>query len=295
MSLTVQKEHQFIGQGAVLATAFLWSTSGLFIKLLDWHPVVISGMRSLVAALFLLVVRQLYPVPKGVKTSPLPFWGAAFANAFTMLTFVIANKITTSANAILLQYSSPVWAALLAWWLIREKPRWEHWAALVMVFGGLLIFFRDGLGSGALLGDGLAVLSGICAGSHMVFMRMAKDGNPRDCMLMSFVISFAISIPFIFLYPPVLSSISALSIILYMGIVQQGFAALFLSYGIKRIPAIQAMLTATLEPLLNPVWVLLIIGEKPSFSALIGGGIILVAVVGSSVIGKQRETGKLPQ
>ena len=144
MDQTVSKEHSFVGQGAVLAAAFFWSTSGLLIKLLDWHPVVISGMRSLVAALFLLGVRQLFPAPRSVKTAPFPFWGAVFANALAMLTFVIANKLTTSANAILLQYSSPVWAALVAWWLIKEKPHWEHWSALVMVLGGLFIFFKDG-------------------------------------------------------------------------------------------------------------------------------------------------------
>ena len=287
----ITENQSLRGQGAILLTAFLWSTSGLFIKLIEWHPVVIAGARSLVAAVFLLVLRQLAPAPKGVKTPPFPFWASAITNTFTMLAFIIANKLTTSANAILLQYGAPIWAALLGWWLIKEKPRWEHWGALGMVIGGLLIFFRDSLGSGALLGDALAVFSGVLFGANFVFLRMTKDGNPRDTLLMAHVLSVVISIPFVFLHPPVLSA-SNLTPILIMGIVQQGLAAVIFAYGIKRVSAIQGMLTATLEPICNPVWVLLVVGEKPSAAAVIGGGIIVAAVLFSSIIGSQRKAGK---
>ena len=286
------KKDQLAGQGAVLATAFFWSTSGLVIKLINWHPVVIASLRSLVAVLFLLIVRLISPPPKGVKNPPFPLWAGAFANAFTMLLFVTANKLTTSANAILLQYGAPVWAALLGWWLVKEKPRWEHWGALVLVIGGLLLFFRDslGLGSGAFMGDELAVLSGVTFGAHSVFLRMMKNGNPRDSILLSHLICFIAGLPFIFLYPPAFSVSSVLPLV-YMGVIQIGVAAVLFSYGIKRISAVQAMLTATAEPVLNPLWVLIVTGEKPSHAALAGGAIIVIAVVASSLVGMRRETG----
>ena len=280
----------FRGQGAVLATAFFWSTSGLFIKLIDWHPVLIAGIRSLVAALFLLIVRLLAPPPKNVKNAPFPLWAGAVTYAFTMITFVIANKLTTSANAILLQYSAPVWTALLGWWLIKEKPHWEHWSALVLVFMGLTIFFRDDLRTGALFGDGLSVFSGILFGVQAVFLRMLKDGNPRDSILLAHVICAVVCIPFAILYPPVLSTSSVLSI-LYLGIIQLGLTSVLFAYGIKRISAVQAMLTATAEPILNPVWVLIVMGEKPSPAALAGGAIIIIAVAASSLVGMRREKG----
>jgi len=285
------RQQQLAGQGAILATAFFWSTSGLFIKLLNWHPIVIASMRSLVAALFLIIIRLIFPPPKGVKNEPFPLWAGAFSYALTMLLFVTANKITTSANAILLQYGAPVWAALLGWYLIKEKPRWEHWGALVLVMGGLVLFFRDDLGSGALMGDGIAALSGVFFAGHSVFLRMLKDGNPRDCLLLAHVITAVLGIPFMILYPPVFSVSSALSIT-YMGTIQIGIAAILFSYGIKRISAVQAMLTATAEPILNPLWVLLITGEKPSLGAIAGGSIILLAVVSSSLVGMRRQ--KLP-
>jgi drug/metabolite transporter (DMT)-like permease len=272
----------------VLLCAILWSTSGLFIKLVPWHPMVIAGLRSLVAALFMLAFRFAFP-RRGRRTrQPLPLIAGALAYASTMMLFVIANKLTASANAILLQYSAPVWAALLGWALIREKPRWEHWLALGMVMGGLFLFFRDGLAAGSLLGDSLAVLSGICFGANSVFMRMQKEGNPADAMLLSHVITAVVSLPFAGIYPPVFNAPNILAI-LFMGIIQIGCASLLFSYGIKRIPAIQAMLTAMAEPILNPLWVLLATGEQPASSALMGGGIIVAAVLISSLVGKRRE------
>ena len=280
-------EHQLAGQAAVLFTAVLWSTSGMFIKLIDWHPVVITGTRSLLAACFLLVMRFIVPPPKGSKNAPFPLWAGAIAYALTMLSFVIANKLTTAANAIMLQYSAPVWAALLGWRLNREKPHWEHWGAMVLVSGGLMLFFRDGLSSGALLGDGISVLSGVAFGATSVFLRMLKDGNPRDALLLSHVICALVGIPFIFLYPPDLTVSTVLPIV-YMGTIQLGLASLIYAYGMKRISAVQAMLTAIVEPILSPVWVLLVTGEKPALTALAGGTVIIAAVFASSIIGMRR-------
>jgi drug/metabolite transporter (DMT)-like permease len=287
--MSAAAEMKWKGQGAVFCCALLWSTSGLFIKLVDWHPLVIAGIRSFIAAVFMLILRLVFSPKQAVKWSSGPLWAGAFSYALTMSTFVMANKLTASANAILLQYSAPVWAALLGWALIREKPRWEHWGALAVVSGGLVLFLKDGIVSGNLLGDCIAVLSGVLFGAHSVFMRMQKDANPSDSMLLSHVINFGISVPFIMLYPPALSA-APVSAILFMGIMQIGLASTLFSYGIRRISAIQAMLTAMIESILNPVWVLLVTGEKPSASALAGGSIIVAAVALSSLIGWRRDS-----
>ena len=286
----MKKEHPLAGHGAIFLCAVLWSTSGLFIKMIleeNWHPVVIFGLRSFVAGIFMLCIRIFFKPAKKQTSKKLPLWAGAFAYALVMLTFVVANNFTTAANVIVLQYSAPIWAGVLGWLLIKEKPHWENWAALILIFGGFTIFFREGLASGAFLGDSLAILSGLLFGAHSVFMRMQKDGNPADSMLLAHAVSFAISIPFIILHPPSLSVTSVLPII-FMGVVQIGCASLLYAYAIRRISAVQAMLTATIEPLLNPVWVILIIGEAPTVSALIGGSIILTAVVFSTIIGKRR-------
>ncbi|GHV16525.1 membrane protein [Spirochaetia bacterium] len=293
------------GQGAVFLCAVLWSTSGLFIKLVDWHPLVIAGTRSFLAVLLLLAFklwRAQRAVRPGAKKAPtfqrepglfgIPGFSVytlagGIAYAATMVSFVIANKLTASANAVLLQYSAPIWTALLGWLIAKEKLRWEHWGALVLVMGGMVLFFKDGLSGGALLGDCIAIFSGIAFGAQAAFMRMIKDGDPADSMLLAHIFTALAGLPFIFIYPPALSGGTVLAV-LFMGFIQIGAASLLFSYGIKRVTAIQAMLTAMIEPVLNPVWVLLVTGERPTVSALIGGGIIITAVVGSSVIGRRR-------
>jgi drug/metabolite transporter (DMT)-like permease len=230
----------------------------------------------------------LSPPGKGGKNPPLLSWACAVTFAFTIFTYVTAVKLTTAANVILLQYSAPVWAALLGWRLAKEKPNWEHWGALVFVAGGLFLFFGGGLDSGAVMGNTLAIISGVLLGAHMVFLRMLKAGNPKDAMLLAHALIAALSIPFVFLYPPALNIPSGMTI-LYMGTVQMGVTSLLISYGIKHTTAIQAMLTSIIDPILNPVWVMLITGEKPSLPALAGGAIIIAAVVSSSIIGKRRE------
>jgi drug/metabolite transporter (DMT)-like permease len=302
------------GQGAVFLCAVLWSTSGLFIKLVDAHPMVIAGARSFFAALVLLAFRAFRPPYRERENAPEapggPVTGLSgqteekapaaalretrffillggLSYAATMILFVLANKLTSSANAILLQYSAPVWAALFGWVIAGEKPFREHWGALVLVLFGLFIFFREDLGGGHILGDVIALVSGVCFGFNSASMRMIKHGNPADSMILSHLATFVFCFPFFFFYTPRPDTGMTLSL-LFMGIIQIGAASQLFSYGIKRITAIQAMLTAMVEPVLNPVWVLLVTGEKPSVSALIGGSIIIVSVVASSLISRNR-------
>jgi drug/metabolite transporter (DMT)-like permease len=297
----IQKKDMMAGQGAVLLCALCWSTSGLFIKLVGWHPVLIAGARSLVAVLFIAAAGPAGRLAGGLlkrrgkegrfraKNNPLPLVAGGLAYAATMILFVMANKLTSSANAILLQYSAPVWAALLGRF-IGERPRWEHWGALALVMAGLLVFFREGLGGGSLAGDGLALLSGLTFGANSVFLRMQKEGNPADSMLLAHVITALFCVPFFFFYPPEFTP-SAIAAVVFMGTVQIGLASLLFAYGIRRIPAVNAMLAAMLEPVLNPLWVLAVTGEKPGLPALAGGALIVGAVLASQIISARRDAG----
>jgi drug/metabolite transporter (DMT)-like permease len=204
-----------------------------------------------------------------------------------MILFIFANKMTSSANAILLQYSGPIWAALLGWVLAKEKPRIEQWAAMGAVIIGMLIFFKDGISGGNFAGDCMAILSGIAFGAYSVFMRLQKEGNPADSMIISHLITAFVGLPFLFIFMPSFSLMS-LGAISFMGIFTIGLASICFSYGIRHVSAVQALLLALIEPVLNPVWVLAATGEKPSVSALIGGGIIIIAVTVSSLLGKRR-------
>jgi drug/metabolite transporter (DMT)-like permease len=272
-----------LGQGAVFLCALLWSSGGLCIKLIDWHPIAIAGGRSLIAALFMLGVRFLNPRTRHTKFDLSPLWPAGLAYAATMILFVIANKLTASANAILLQYSAPVWAAVLGRLLFKEKLHWEQWGALIFVMGGLVLFFKDGLASGSLAGNVIALTSGVAFGLNSVLMRAQRAGTQADAFILAHLVTALFGAPFFFLYPPILGPV-AVGAILFLGVFQIGAASLLFSYGIARITAVQAMITAMTEPVLNPVWVLLATGEKPGPSALVGGVIIVAAVAGSSLV-----------
>lgn len=286
---------------AIIACATIWSSGGMLIKLVPWHPLVIAGGRSLLAALFLLAVMAVRAIKDKragrdrsafeprvdsatARARRMARWGAAAMNAATMLIFVAATKMTTAANAILLQYSAPIFAAILGWALIGEKPLRAHWIALGAVCVGLLVFFKDGLGGGAFAGDALAVVSGVTFGSYSVFMRMQKDGRPEISILYSHLVTAAIGLPFAFAAPPEFS-FKAIAGIAALGFFQIGVTSLLFAYAIRRVSAVQTMLSAVVEPVLNPVWVLLATGERPSPAALLGGAIILVAVTLSSVSG----------
>lgn len=272
---------------AFAACALLWSSAGIFIKVLPWSAPLIAGLRSLIAAAFILLWLR----------RPKFHWSfaqiaAGLLNAATMCLFVYANKATTSANAILLQYSAPVFTAIAGVLLLREKPRPEQLVAFVFVILGMGVFFvgpKGGLGGGSLLGNLAAATTGVTFGLFFVFMRKQKDGSPLESYLLAHLITAGVMLPLALFFPaPVLTPLSIFSI-LALGILQIGLASLLFSYGIKRVTAVQGVLTSVLEPVFNPIWVFLFVGEEPSPNALLGGAVIVVAVTAASVIGARRE------
>ena len=176
----MENTNKSAGILAMAATAFLWSIAGLFIKVIDWNPIAIAGMRSFIASIVILIYLK-----RPVIHLSFPQIAAAVANAATMLLFVSANKTTTAANAIILQYIAPVSTAFIGAFLLKERTRIEHYAAIPVVVAGMIVMFFDELGGGRLFGNVLAVMSAITFGFYFVFMRMQKDGSPLESILLS--------------------------------------------------------------------------------------------------------------
>jgi len=266
------------------ATALLWSIAGLFIKTIDWNPIAIAGVRSLIASIVIFIYLK---HPK-IHLS-FPQIAAAIANAATMLLFVAANKTTTAANAILLQYLAPVLTVFISAVLLKERARGEQFAALPLVALGMILMFFDELSSGKLFGNVLAIMSAITFSFYFVFMRMQKDGSPLESILLSHWLTAGIWIVLLFFLPvPQVTSKSLIAVAI-LGIVQVGLSAILFSVAIKRISAVQANLIAVIEPVFNPVWVFFAIGEAPGTNTLIGGSIIIIAVTMASIISAHRK------
>jgi drug/metabolite transporter (DMT)-like permease len=268
-----------LGTLSMMACAFLWSVAGLFIKIIDWNPFLIAGMRSLIAFVFLLAI---------VRTLRLawswPLAGAALANAVTMLLFVAANKTTTAANAILLQYLAPVFTALLSGVILKEQVRREQLIALVLTPVGLALLFFDRLSAGQLFGNLLALASAVTFALVFIFTRMQKDGSPLQALMASHGVTALIALGVAAFLPIPLITPAAVGSILVLGVLQIGLAAVFFSYGIRRVSAVTANLIALIEPVFNPVWVFLLLGEAPSGRAILGGALIIGSVTAASLV-----------
>lgn len=282
---TVQRFHASANFGiwAMVATAFLWSLAGLFIKVIDWNPFAIAGARSLVSSLVLLVYLR----------RPKFHWslaqvGAAVTCTATMLLFVAANKTTTAANAILLQYVGPVFTAIIGAWILKERARWEHWLAFFFVAFGMVMLFLDKLGGGRLLGNILAALSGLVFSFYYIFMRMQKDGSPLESILLAHWLTAVLGLGIALFLPLPVLTWQAAGAIAMLGIFQVGVSAILFTAAIKRIPAVFANLIAVIEPVFNPLWVFLALGEAPGFTALVGGTVIIAAVTAASIVSARR-------
>jgi drug/metabolite transporter (DMT)-like permease len=257
--------------GQLLLAAFGWSIGGLLIKWIEWPPLAVASGRGLIAALFLIVIQR------GLRFTWSPVQlGAALAYALTTLAFVSATKLTTAANAILLQYTAPVWVALLGASLLNERARRADWIAIGVTFSGMALFFADSLQLKGLFGNLAGVLSGICFAVMAILMRKQKGGSVSESIILGNLIAAVIGLPFLLQAAPLDSSgWVALGV---LGVVQLGLPYLLYARAIHHVTALEAVLIPVIEPILNPVWVLLFLGEKPGVLSLCGGLLVLAAV-----------------
>ena len=257
--------------GQLLLAALLWSLAGVLIKGLAWPALAVAGGRGFIAALFLVATSR------GLRFT----WsrvqiGAAVAYASCTVTFVIANKLTTAANAILLQYTAPVWVALLGAWLLRERPTRADWLAIAAALGGMALFFANELRLISVLGNCIGVLSGVSFAVMAILMRKQKDGSAVESIILGNLLAFLIGLPAIATAPALPAR--GWLLLLVLGVVQLGFSYRLYARAIRHVTALEAVLIPVIEPVFNPLWVLLCFGERPGPLALAGGIIVLGAV-----------------
>ena len=247
----------------VLVT-LIWSGNGLLIKLVDWPPMAISGLRSLFAVVALLAFMGR---PKQWLSLSTLAGGVGFAGA--LITFVVATKLTTAANAIFLQLTAPVYVALFSWWILKERISVLDWIATAVIMGGMLLFFGDDLTAEGFWGNMSAILSAVCWAIFVLFYRKEKDDAPLKIPIIGHVICVLTGLPFVIEagWWPTAGGIW----IIPMGAVGAGLSFVLYTWVIKRLEAIEAIITQTIEPIFNPVWVFLVVNEKPGLWALLGG------------------------
>jgi len=258
------------------ASAVLWSMGGLLIKSVDWNPFAIAGTRSAIAA---LVVAALLRRPRFAWS--LPQIGGAVAYSATVILFVLANKMTTAANAIVLQYACPVYVALLGVPLLKEKISLRAGIMMCIALAGIVLFFFDRLTPGGFRGNILALVSGVTMAFMVIFLRMQKHGPPTESILLGNILTVLICAPH--MSAPMPSPPDMVSLVL-LGVFQLGISYMLYSRAIQHVPALDAILIPVIEPVLNPVWVFLAMGERPGPWAIAGGLVILLSITIFSVM-----------
>ena len=269
----------------MLLCAALWSIAGIFMKFLPWNGFALAGLRSLIAgltiAVYMLLTKRRFVFSRHTLL-------AGVLTGSVYICFTLANKLTTAASAIVLQFTDPVFIVLLAALLFHKKPRHADVLVVLVTLFGIALFFFDQLTPGNLLGNGVAILSGF----FMACMYVSVGNLPGDerfsAILIGQSFTFLVGLPAVVLTRPVITG-ETLLCILILGVFQLGISYILFVHASLRCPPLACALLAALEPLLNPIWVLLFYGEKPGPYALVGSVIVIAAVTLWCIFGKEKE------
>ena len=278
-------KHRFDHPVLLLAgTALLWSTGGLFIKAVEWNALAIASVRSAIAAVtvYLLIGRPRFTF------SAVQLSGAA-AYAGTVILFVMANKLTTAATAIFLQYTATIYVALFGPWFLHEHPTRLDWTLILVALGGIGLFFVDQLSLHGLWGNVCALGSGLAFATLILLLRRQKDASPVESVLLGNALTALICFPFVL--GPMPNAKSWLGL-LWLGVFQLGLAYVLYTKAIKHVRALESTLISTIEPVLNPIWVMLFLGEIPSPWSLAGGALVLFAAATRGILTAQQNVSR---
>jgi len=266
----------------MVLAAVLWSTGGLFVKLIPWNPLAIYGGRAMIANIVILaymIYDHKKPKPKEKQqpflTINLHTFLGGLAYSSLSLFYISATKFTTAANAIVLQFTAPVWIIVFSLIFLKKKPRKEDLIAVFFVMIGISVFFIDGIETGHMFGNMLGVCSGISLATMVLMTKHEKIKKPIEIAFVGNTIATIIGIGFVFSQQ---INATIISYMLFLGIFQIGISFIFYSIAIPHLSPLDAVFIPVLEPLLNPVWVFLLTGEKIGSIAIFGAIIVLVTI-----------------
>ncbi len=256
----------------VCFVALLWSMAGLNIKMIVWDSFAIAGARCLVAGILL----HLYLMKKElkIKIDKYVIGGAISFIAFNYC-FILSTKLTTSATAIMMQYTAPIYVAILSYVLFKEKITKVDIICMSAVFGGMVLFFVGQPTGSNLMGNLIAICNGITFAAMVIFLRLQKNGTPEMSIYLGNLGAGIIGLPFIISKGlPDAQSILFVIIAGILSVVTYTLYAKASSY----LTSIETVLIPVIDPILNPVWVFIFLGENPGINAVIGSIIVLAAV-----------------
>lgn len=278
----MKKENIAIIEMLICAT--LWSTAGIFIKLLPWNGFAVAGMRSLIAgltmAVYMCIKKYKYVLNKKTLVS-----GIFTACVYTC--FVVSNKLTTAANAIVLQFTAPVFIVVLSALVYRTRIRRADMLVVIFTMIGIALFFFDQLQPGYLAGNFVSIATGLFMAGMFMTVGEIQGEERFSAIVTGQFLTFLIGLPFIIVTKPEFTMPAVLSI-LALGVFQLGISYTLYVKATEYCPPLACCLLGAVEPLLNPVWVFLFNGERPGVFALIGCVVVVVSVTVWCIFGKEK-------
>ena len=268
----------------MLLCAALWSIAGIFIKLIPWNSIVIAGLRSLIAGFVMFVYMRARGI--GFTADRRSLAGGA-ALCLTLTCFVAANKLTTAANSIVLQFTAPMFIVVFSALFLKKRFSRADVLAVVLTMAGISLFFFDQLTPGHLAGICVAIFAGMAFACYYMSLEGASESQRMSAILIAHGLTFLVGLPFTFVYPPELSA-APVACILVLGVVQLGIPYVLLGRASGACPPLACSLLGAVEPLLNPVWVFIFDGEAPGLWALIGGVVVVATITVWCVYGDLR-------
>lgn len=265
----------------IAGAALLWSTGGIGIKAIADSPLKVTFYRSFFAAiaLFLFLGRRVW-ARRQWKSTP-AFAIAIVSYAACLTAFVVATKWTTAADAIFLQYAGVVWVLLLSPLVLREPMRARDVIAVVVAMSGMALFFGGRFDAHGMAGNAMAVVSSIFFAALILILR--RENQAAQAAVTWGNVGCALSVlPFV--WHDLALTPRSFAVLAFLGIFQIAIAYVLFVHGLAHVTATQASLTGMLEPVSNPIWVFLLLGERPSGYA-IGGAVIVLAAIGWHTLG----------
>src|ERR1051326_3501876 len=259
-----------------LAAAVLWSTGGLFIKWTELSGLALSCWRSF----FALLTVAFFTRHEGFRLNGLTAL-ASLIYAVLLILFVIATKTTTAANAIFLQYTAPVYLLILEPIVYKEKFRSRDLITVLICLGGMALFFVRQLRPQDVTGNLVALASGLCFAVYFLLLRhqRAREVNRASSVIYGNAVAVLITLPW------GLASLSTitrhdLAAVAYLGVVQLGISyTLFTTAMARGVRSLDAGIVCYVEPILNPILVFIVLHERPSSWAVLGGAVIVAAII----------------
>ena len=251
--------------------ALMWSLAGFNIKMIEWSPYAIAAGRSLVAVILLapMVLR------KGFQKIDRYVIGGAICYAAFNYCFITSTTLTSSAIAIMMQYTAPIYVALLSWLFLRERVGWADIISVGFVFLGMIFFFLDINSGGSLKGNIVSIFNGITFAGISIFLRLQKDGNPALSMYLGNVISAVAGLPI--MWNAGMPDTISLLFLLLAGLLVAVSYTLYAKAS-TGLSALETVLIPIIDPVMNPVWVFLFLDERPGALTIVGAAVILVSV-----------------